>query len=70
MGKYRRPPGTHDFLPKEMANRNYVEKVICQTFEEYGFQRIQTPLFEEFALLSAQSGDLVIGVLFSRQLSL
>ncbi|MBI1928175.1 ATP phosphoribosyltransferase regulatory subunit, partial [Candidatus Poribacteria bacterium] len=57
MGKFSRPPGTHDFLPKEMANRNYVEKVICQTFEEYGFQQIQTPLFEEFALLSAQSGE-------------
>ena len=57
MTKFRRPAGTHDLLPEKMANRNFVESVICQTFEEYGFQPIQTPLFEEFALLSAQSGE-------------
>ena len=57
MKQFSRPPGTHDFLPAEMASRNYVEQVMCATFEEYGFQPIQTPLFEEFGLLSAQAGE-------------
>jgi len=57
MVKFRRPKGTQDFLPHEMAVRNYVDSIIRQTFEEYGFQQIKTPTFEEFALLSARSGE-------------
>ncbi|MFQ6043459.1 MAG: histidine--tRNA ligase [Candidatus Poribacteria bacterium] len=57
MVEFRRPTGTQDFLPREMAVRNYVDSVIRRTFEEYGFQQIKTPTFEEFALLSARSGE-------------
>ena len=57
MVEFRRPTGTQDFLPYEMAVRNYVDSIIRQTFEEYGFQQIKTPTFEEFALLSARSGE-------------
>jgi len=57
MTEFRRPKGTQDFLPDEMAVRNYVDNIIRQTFEEYGFQQIKTPTFEEFALLSARSGE-------------
>lgn len=57
MEKFMKPTGTNDFLPEQMVQRNYVENVVRETFESYGYAQIQTPLFESFALLSAQSGE-------------
>jgi len=57
MVTYKRPTGTRDFLPGEMSVRNFVERVIRETFESHGFQQIQTPTFEEFELLGARSGE-------------
>ncbi len=57
MEKFDKPTGTSDFLPEQMVQRNFVEKVVRETFETYGYAQIQTPLFESFALLSAQSGE-------------
>jgi histidyl-tRNA synthetase len=65
MTKFRKPTGTHDFLPKEMAVRNFVERVIRETFEEYGFQQIKTPTYEEYALLSARSGEVIREKMFT-----
>ena len=57
MEKFTKPAGTNDFLPEQMVQRNYVENVVRETYESYGYAQIQTPLFESFALLSAQSGE-------------
>ncbi len=57
MEKFDKPDGTNDFLPEQMVQRNYVENVVRETFETYGYAQVQTPLFESFALLSAQSGE-------------
>ena len=57
MEKFDKPTGTNDFLPEEMVQRNFVENVVRETFETYGYAQVQTPLFESFALLSAQSGE-------------
>ncbi len=57
METFIRPIGTNDFLPEQMVQRNYVEKIIRDTFESYGFSQIQTPLYESFSLLSAQAGE-------------
>jgi histidyl-tRNA synthetase len=57
MAEFNLPRGTMDFLPEEMAQRQYIEKKVRQTFESFGFQEIQTPVFEEFALLAARSGE-------------
>jgi histidyl-tRNA synthetase len=56
MGKFNVARGTRDFLPEEMVKRKYVERTIQEIFESYGFQKIQTPTFEEFKLFSARSG--------------
>jgi len=56
MSIFKTPRGTNDFLPKEMVKRKKVEEVIKEVFENYGFQRIQTPTFEEFGLFAARSG--------------
>ena len=57
MEKFDKPAGTNDFLPEQMVERNFVENVVRETFETYGYAQVQTPLFESFALLSAQSGE-------------
>lgn len=57
MVQFRTPKGTRDFLPEEMGKRKFIEDTFRDTFESYGFQQIQTPIFEEFALLSARSGE-------------
>ena len=57
MAKFTKPTGTSDFLPEQMAQRNFVENIVRETFEAYGYAQVQTPLFESFALLSAQSGE-------------
>ena len=57
MAKFTKPAGTNDFLPDQMVQRNFVENVVRETFEAYGYAQVQTPLFESFALLSAQSGE-------------
>ncbi|MCY4401441.1 MAG: ATP phosphoribosyltransferase regulatory subunit [Candidatus Poribacteria bacterium] len=57
MEKFTKPVGTNDFLPEQMVQRNFVENTIRETFQSYGYAQIQTPMFESFALLSAQSGE-------------
>ena len=57
MEKFDKPTGTSDFLPEQMVQRNFVENIVRETFESYGYAQVQTPLFESFALLSAQSGE-------------
>jgi len=54
--KFKIARGTRDFLPQEMNEKNYVESTIKKVFEEFGFQQIQTPIFEKFELFSARSG--------------
>ena len=57
MVEFSLPRGTMDFLPEEKAQRRYVEEIVRKTFESFGFQEIETPIFEEFALLAARSGE-------------
>ena len=62
--KIRPPRGTRDFPPEEMAKRDYVEAVIRRVFERYGFQRVQTPIFEPFALFALRSGEEIRSKMF------
>lgn len=45
-----------DFLPKEFALRQRVLSTIQQTYESYGFTRIETPAVENIALLTSKQG--------------
>ncbi len=51
------PKGTRDFLPAEVAKRNYVTDVIRTQFERYGFLPIQTPAMEKSTTLKGKYGD-------------
>jgi len=60
----RRPRGTRDFPPAEMAKMDYVEAAIRRVFERYGFQRIDTPIFEAFDLFALRSGEEIRSKMF------
>lgn len=51
------PSGTRDFLPQDVAKRNYLFSVIKSVFEKYGFQPIETPVLENLATLTGKYGD-------------
>ena len=53
---FQTPRGTRDFFPEKMMERNYVLNTIKRTFERYGFEELDTPAFEDFALLAQKGG--------------
>lgn len=51
------PKGTRDFLPEEVAKRNYIFDTIKSVFHKYGFQQIDTPAFERLETLTGKYGE-------------
>lgn len=49
--------GTRDFLPTEMARRNYIFDTIRNVFRKYGFQPIETPAMELADTLLGKYGE-------------
>ena len=41
-----RQKGTNDFLPEDTAKWQYVEGVLREMAQKYGFEEIRTPIFE------------------------
>ena len=51
------PKGTRDFSPTEVANRTYIINTIKSVFENFGFQPIETPSFENSSTLMGKYGE-------------
>ena len=51
------PKGTRDFSPAEVAKRNYITSKIKNHFENFGFQPIETPTFENSETLMGKYGE-------------
>ncbi|MDR2126592.1 MAG: histidine--tRNA ligase [Prevotellaceae bacterium] len=51
------PKGTRDFLPDEMAKRNYIFDTVSTVFRVYGFKQIETPAMENLTTLLGKYGD-------------
>jgi len=49
--------GFRDFLPQEKRMRDWVEKKIIETFENFGFEPLETPTLEYATLLLGKYGD-------------
>ena len=49
--------GTRDFLPEEVAKRNFLFETITKVFSKYGFQQIETPAIERLETLTGKYGD-------------
>jgi len=54
---YQAPRGTADILPEEQPYWRYVEKVIAEVTLLYGYQRIDSPTFEETGLFTRSVGE-------------
>ena len=57
MPKYQAPRGTRDLLPAEMANWRRLETEARRLAEVYGYQPIETPLFEDSAVFERGIGE-------------
>jgi histidyl-tRNA synthetase len=51
------PKGTRDFLPTEVAKRNYMFTTIKEVFRRYGYAPIETPSFELSSTLLGKYGE-------------
>jgi histidyl-tRNA synthetase len=51
------PKGTRDFLPLDVARRNYLFDTIKKAFKKYGFAPIETPSFELSTTLMGKYGE-------------
>ena len=49
--------GTRDFLPVEVAKRNYIFETIKSVFRKYGFEEIETPAIERMETLTGKYGE-------------
>lgn len=55
--KPRISKGTRDFSPEQVAKRNYIFSTIKSSFENFGFQPIETPSFELSETLLGKYGE-------------
>jgi histidyl-tRNA synthetase len=51
------PKGTRDFSPVEVSKRNYIISVMRKHFEQFGYQPIETPSFENSETLMGKYGE-------------
>jgi len=53
---YKAPRGTSDILPQEQAYWKYVEQEAAFLCQLYGYQQLNTPIFEDFQLFARTVG--------------
>jgi len=51
------PKGTRDILPQEMYKWQYVEKIIKEICDNFGYSEIRIPVFEHTELFQRGVGD-------------
>ncbi len=50
--KIQNVKGGYDFLPKEQRVKNYINNILKETFEEYGFYNVETPILCYYDMLA------------------
>lgn len=56
--------GTKDFLPREMAVRDYIQNKILEVYQNNGFSRISTPILEDIENLDKSEGGENLNLIF------
>ncbi len=51
------PRGTYDILPDDSYKWQYIEKIMQETAETFGYQEIRTPIFEQTELFERGVGE-------------
>ncbi len=54
---YQAPRGTSDILPKEQAYWRYIEQKVVNVCQLYGYERIDSPIFEDTGLFTRSIGE-------------
>ncbi len=54
--KFQTVRGMRDLLPPQSQKKQFIEDTCRGVFESFGFEPLQTPVVEDFALLSAKGG--------------
>lgn len=54
---YQRPRGTADILPGDSEVWQKVEAIARETFSQFGYSEIRTPMFEDFNVFARNVGD-------------
>jgi len=54
---YRTPKGTHDLLPEDQRYYTYIKKAVRHRARQAGYQRIDTPVFENRAIFERGIGE-------------
>jgi len=49
--------GTRDFLPDDLRRRDYVVRTVRTVYEQYGFEPLETPAFENIDTLLGKYGE-------------
>ena len=63
--KVKAPRGTRDLLPDDLVKYRFVEKILRDTFEIFGYREVQPPIFEFFNLFALRSGDEIRNTMFT-----
>ena len=61
---FKRPRGTRDFAPEEMARRRNVEAAFMRVARRFGYGEVATPTFEHAQLFIAKSGPGVVDEMY------
>lgn len=56
--------GTNDYLPAQVALRDYLQSVILKTYQSHGFERIMTPILEDIENLDKSEGGENLNLIF------
>lgn len=56
--------GTRDYLPKEVAVRDFLQNIILETYRDAGFERITTPIIEDAVNLDKSEGGENLNLIF------
>lgn len=59
--------GFRDYLPETMAVRNYVKNLLTETFEDFGFEPLETPTLEYSSTLMGKYGEEADKMVYSFQ---
>ncbi len=56
--------GTRDYLPRETAIRDYLQRAILEAYQDAGFSRITTPIIEDAVNLDKSEGGENLNLIF------
>jgi len=58
------PKGTRDFSSDQIVKRNYILKILLDSFKSFNYSEIQTPSFETLTTLTGKYGDYEDNLMF------